>query len=137
MTEKNESLTASNHMLSEKAITWEPRRVANAIVRKIARAVYNGKYGLAWNEFYRELMYQTGISVGQRGAGKNESGLDTIRDEEWPKVMKVIASLACHYCIDVVEVTNEKVVEVYSLDRVETENGIRYNTGIMRTIRSA
>ena len=135
--QKNESLVMSNRMLAEEAATWEPRRVTNAIMRKIGKAIFNGKYSLAWNEFYRELMYQTGITVGVRGAKKNESGLDSIKDEEWPRVMRVVAAIACNYCIDVVDVTNEKVVEAYQLDRVMTENGIRYNTGIVRTTRLA
>ena len=47
----------------------------------------------------------------------------------------MVAAIACHYCTDVVDVTNEKVVEVFQLDRVMTENGVRYNTGIVRTTR--
>ena len=132
--DQNTSLSRSNRMLAENAIIWEPRRVANAIVRKIGKAIYNGKFCLAWNELYRELLYQAGISVGQRGAEKKtDSALSTIRDEEWPKVMKVLASMAYHYCIDVVDATNEKVVEAYQLDRIETTQGIKYNAGICRT----
>ena len=134
LTDQNTSLSMSNRMLAESAVTWEPRRVTNAIVRKIGKAIYNGRFSLAWNELYRELMYQTGISVGQRGGEKkNDSALSTIKDEEWPQVMKVLASLAYHYCIDVVDVTNEKVVEAYQLDRIETPQGIKYNEGICRT----
>ena len=135
--QRNESLVMSNRMLAEEAATWEPRRVANAIMRKIGKAIFNGKYSLAWNEFYRELMYQTGITVGVRGAKKNESGLDCIRDEEWPRAMRVVATLGCRYCIDVVDVTNEQVVKAYQLDRVETDHGVIYNTGIVRTTRLA
>ena len=134
---RNESLVTCNRMLAEEAVTWEPRRVANAVMRKIGKAIFNGKYGMAWNEFYRELMYQTGISVGNRGAAKNESGLDAVRDNEWPQDMRTVAAMGVRYCIDVVDVTNEQVVEDYQLDRVETENGIKYNTGIMRTTRLA
>ena len=76
---------------------------------------------------------QTGISVGMRGSMKNETGLDSIRDDEWPRVMRVVAAIAYRYCIDVVDATNEKVVEAYQLDRVETESGVRYNKGIVHT----
>ena len=137
LAQRNESLVTSNRMLAEEAVTWEPRRVANAVMRKIGKAIFNGKYGMAWNEFYRELMYQTGISVGNRGAAKNESGLDAIRDDEWPQVMRTVAAMGVRYCIDVVDVTNEQVVKAYQLDRIQTENGIKYNTGIVRTMRLA
>ncbi|MBQ8986386.1 MAG: hypothetical protein IJ100_03960 [Lachnospiraceae bacterium] len=137
LAQRNESLVMSNRMLAEEASTWEPRRVANAVMRKIGKAIYNGKYGMAWNEFYRELMYQTGISVGNRGASKSESGLDAIRDEEWPQVMRTVAAMGVRYCIDVVDVTNEKVVEAYQLDRIQTEKGIQFNTGIVRTTKAA
>lgn len=90
---------------------------------------------MAWLEFYRELKYQTGISVGCRGEGKNASALSSIKDEEWPTVMKVLASLAYRYCIDVVAVTNEYVVDAYKLDRIETPEGVKFNGGICRTSR--
>lgn len=138
LTRLNESLAASNRMLAEEAVVWDPQRVTNAIVRRIAKVIYGGKYGLAWNEFYRELMYQTGICVGQRGSSKkNASALSTIKEEEWPKVLRTLASLGCRYCIDVIDVTNEKVVEKYGLDHVDTEEGIIHNTGIVRSRRLA
>ena len=135
LTRLNQSLVMSNRMMAEETIIWEPRAVANAIIRDIGGRIFNKKYGLAWNEFYRELKYKTGISVGQRGNGtKNESALSTIHDDEWPKVMKVLAAMGVRYCIDVVAVTNQLTVDHYGLDRYEDEDGIRFNTGIARTI---
>ena len=133
LSRRNDSLTASNKMLADGISAWSPSRTTNAIIRKIGKSIYGGKYGRAWNEFYRELKYQTGICLAQRTNGK-DSELSAIRDEEWPSVMRTVASLAYRYCIDVVDVTNESVVREYNLDRVETPNGVLYNKGIVRTI---
>lgn len=131
--EKNSALTASNKMLADGVSAWSPSRTTNAIIRKIGKSIYGGKYGRAWNEFYRELRYQTGISLTQRNHGR-DSDLSAVRDEEWPDVMRTVASIAYRYCIDVVDVTNESVVRKYNLDRVETPNGVLFNGGIVRTV---
>ena len=131
--EKNSALTASNKMLADGVSAWSPSRTTNAIIRKIGKSIYGGKYGRAWNEFYRELKYQTGISLTQRSHGR-DSDLSAVRDEEWPDVMRTVASIAYRYCIDVVDVTNESVVRKYNLDRVETPNGVVFNGGIVHTV---
>ena len=131
--EKNSALTASNKMLADGVSAWSPSRTTNAIIRKIGKTIYGGKYGRAWNEFYRELKYQTGISLTQRSHGR-DSDLSAVKDEEWPDVMRTVASIAYRYCIDVVDVTNESVVRKYNLDRVETPNGVVFNGGIVRTV---
>lgn len=133
LAKRNNSLNASNKMLASGICTWGPNRTANAIIRKIGKTIYNGKYGLAWNEFYRELKYQTGINLIRRGGG-TKSDLSTVRDEEWPSVMRTVASIACRYCIDVVDVTNEDVVREYKLDRVETPEGVVFNRGVLHTV---
>ena len=133
LAKRNDSLSASNRMLADGVSAWSPSRTTNAIIRKIGKSIYGGKYGRAWNEFYRELKYQTGISLTQRANGR-DSDLSAIRDEEWPDVMRTVASIAYRYCIDVVDVTNESVVRKYNLDRVETPNGVLFNGGIVRTV---
>lgn len=52
-----------------------------------------------------------------------------IRDDEWPKLLKVAASLCYDYCVDVVYATNEETVRAYNLDTIETEFGVRKNRG--------
>ena len=133
LSKRNDALTASNKMLADGVSAWSPSRTTNAIIRKIGKTIYGGKYGRAWNEFYRELKYQTGISLTQRNNGR-DSDLSAVRDEEWPDVMRTVASIAYRYCIDVVDVTNESVVRKYNLDRVETPNGVLFNGGIVRTV---
>ena len=131
LAKRNCSLELSNKMMAEEALLWDPQRVCNAIIRRVAQVAYYGKYGAAWYDFYHDLQYQEGIYVGKRGGGsKNASALSTIKDEEWPRVMRVLASTAYRYCIDVVDVTNEVVVEAYELDRVQTEDGVRFNRAI-------
>lgn len=96
------SLQEMNAMLAEKSLVWEPRRTLNALVRAIAAAVFDHRYSQAWDRFYRELKYRTGINLTSRSAAKGGRVLDAVRDEEWPQLMKVIASLCYDYCIDVV-----------------------------------
>ena len=134
LTTENKALAASNKMMAEAQLTWDPRRTTNAIIRKIGSSVFGGKFSRAWLEFYRQLQYQQGISVAGRGGKKSDSSsLDMIRDDEWSKVMKVLASVAYYYSIDVVAATNEFVVAAYQLDRIETPEGTKYNEGICRT----
>lgn len=123
------SLQEMNAMLAEKSLVWEPRRTLNALVRAIAAAVFDHRYSQAWDRFYRELKYRTGINLTSRSAAKGGRVLDAVRDEEWPQLMKVIASLCYDYCIDVVHTTNEETVAEYNLDTIETEYGIRHNRG--------
>lgn len=134
LAKRNSSLELSNKMMAEEALLWDPQRVCNAIIRRVAQVAYYGKYGAAWYDFYRDLQYQEGIYVGKRGDGsKNASALSTIKDEEWPRVMRVLASVAYRYCIDVVDATNEVVVEAYKLDRIQTEDGVLFNRAIVKS----
>ena len=124
------ALSEVNAMLSEKAMVWEPRQTLNALIRAIAASAFNHKYSTAWDRFYRELKYRTGILIGQRrGVRTGKPALDAIRDEEWPQLMKVAASLCYDYCVDVVYATNEETVRAYNLDTIETEFGVRKNRG--------
>lgn len=134
LAKRNSSLELSNKMMAEEALLWNPQRVCNAIIRRVAQVAYYGKFSAAWYDFYRDLQYQEGIYVGKRGDGsKNASALSTIKDEEWPRVMRVLASTAYRYCIDVVDATNEVVVETYELDRIQTEDGVRFNRAIVKS----
>ena len=109
---------------------WDPRRTLNALIRAIAVAAFNHKYTLAWEKFYRELKYRTGIHICNRAAYSNGCALDAVREEEWPHLMKVAASLCYDYAVDVVYATNEETVRQYNLDTIETEFGIRHNQGM-------
>lgn len=124
------ALNEVNAMLSEKALVWEPRRTLNALIRAIAASAFDHKYSAAWDRFYRELKYRTGITITKRtGFRAGKPALDTVREEEWPQLMKVIASLCYDYCVDVVYATNKETVQAYNLDTIETEFGIRKNRG--------
>lgn len=119
-----------NAMLSEQSFVWEPRRTLNALIRAIAASAFDHKYSAAWDRFYRELKYRTGITIACRsGVRAGKPALDCVRDEEWPKLMKVVASLCYDYCVDVVYATNEETVKAYNLDTIETEFGVRKNRG--------
>ncbi len=124
------ALNEVNAMLSEKALVWEPRRTLNALIRAIAASAFDHKYSAAWDRFYRELKYRTGITITKRtGFRAGKPALDTVREEEWPQLMKVIASLCYDYCVDVVYATNKETVQAYNLDTIETEFGVRKNRG--------
>lgn len=132
---QKEQLNEVNAMLAERAMVWEPRRTLNALIRAIAHAAFNCKYSLAWERFYRELKYRTGITIARRTSNNSKQPLDTIKDSEWPQLLKVAASLCYDYCVDVVYAANEETVRQYNLDTIETEFGVRKNRGtiIMKT----
>lgn len=124
------ALNEVNAMLSEQALVWEPRRTLNALIRAIAAAAFDHKYSAAWDRFYRELKYRTGITITRRDSFRSgKPALDAVRDDEWPQLMKVIASLCYDYCVDVIHATNAETVRAYDLDTIETEFGVRKNHG--------
>lgn len=124
------ALSEVNAMLSEQSMVWEPRRTLNALIRTIAAAAFDHKYSAAWDRFYRELKYREGILIARRsGVRDGKAALDSVRDEEWPQLMKVVASLCYDYCVDVVHATNRETVQAYDLDTIETEFGVRKNQG--------
>jgi len=131
LTKEKESLNEANAMLAEKSLVWDRRRTLNALIRKIAATVFDHKYGAAWDRFYRELKYQTGIHVVTRSSRSGKPVLDTVKTEEWPKLLKVAASLCYDYAVDVVHATNAETVRAYDLDTVETEFGVRKNKGVV------
>ena len=127
---ENAALSEANAMLTEKSMVWEPRQTLNALVRAIAATAFDHKYSAAWDRFYRELKYREGILIARRsGVRDGKAALDSVRDEEWPKLMKVITSLCMDYGVDVTYATNAETVRAYNLDIVETEFGIRRNRG--------
>lgn len=124
------ALNAANALLAENALIWEPRATLNALIRAIAAAAFDHKYSLAWDKFYRELKYRTGIHIASRAESKSgRLVLDGVREDEWPRLLKVAASLCYDYCVDVVYATNEETVAKYRLDIIETEFGVRRNRG--------
>ena len=133
LTAQKESVDTMNAMLAERSLVWEPRRALNALIREIAATAFDHKYYAAWDRFYRELKYQTGIHIATRSSRSGKPVLDTVKDEEWPKLLKVAASLCYDYAIDVVHATNEETVRAYNLDTVETQFGIRKNKGVVVT----
>lgn len=132
LTDENAALLDANTMLAEQALAWDARRTLNALIRALAAAAYNGKYSRAWDYYYRELKYQEGICLLRRISRSGEGPLDTVKDGEWPKLLKVAASVCYEFSIDVRQATNEATVQKYNLDTVETAFGVRKNRG-MRT----
>ena len=60
----------------------------------------------------RELKYRTGITITRRKSFRSgKPALDAVRDDEWPQIMKVIASLCYDYCVDADHVTNAETVQ--------------------------
>ena len=48
-------------MLAEKSMVWDRRQTLKALIHEIAATVFEHMYVAAWERFYRELKYQTGI----------------------------------------------------------------------------
>ena len=131
LAKEKESLNEANAMLAERSLVWDKRRTLNALIREIAATAFDHKYAAAWDRFYRELKYQTGIHIGTRASRSGKPVLDTVKDDEWPKLLRVAASLCYDYAVDVVHATNEETVRAYDLDIVETQFGVRRNKGVV------
>lgn len=69
--------------------TWEPKALANALVRKYANYT-NTFYGKAWNELYYDLRYKSGININGRKKKKNQSKFQTLTDNEKQEAIKLM-----------------------------------------------
>lgn len=115
---------------SDEAVVMEPAQALNSIIRTIAMNLFNGRYFIAWDRFNQELKFQTGITMMKRKAiQQGGSYLDAVSEDEWPKLMKVAASLCYYYGIDVTAATNRATVQAYGLDKFDQPIGVRRSRG--------
>lgn len=130
LTETKEELTKTKtayELLLNGAREWGNDSVCNALIRKIAYVQngnrIDGRYQRSvmntWGEFYRELYYSCRIDVKKRKVPKGRSRLASIRDNEWPKVLRVLATMSEDCLVDIVATIKE-----YNASRIEREQAV-------------
>lgn len=108
LTERAAELSAANDALAEQAMIWDDRSVLNALVRAYSNRVHNNVFAKGWNSLYKAAMYDLGINLKNRIVPKGRKGLiDTITQEEFPKIIKLAAAMCQRANIDVGKIINE------------------------------
>lgn len=89
-TKQVKQLKCTNAALTEKIMKWDDRLVLSALIRAYGAGVFKGNMQLAWNSFYKELLYQQHICVKARRAMNSSANtmVELIKPEEWPRVIK-------------------------------------------------
>lgn len=80
-------LEVVNKALSESILDWEDRDKLNSAVRRFVSRT-NVYFPNVWNDLYKELKYGYHIDVKTRDKKKNEPLISTIKEFEWPTVIK-------------------------------------------------
>ncbi len=92
---------------------WGERKIVNALIRKAAVEYdrrhpdgwgYQSAIGKMWKIFYSRLGYKDGMGLKRR---KADSPLNSVKEEEWPAVIRQAAALAEEYDVDIVAVIGE------------------------------
>lgn len=83
--------------------TWEPKDLANALVRKYAQYT-NTVYGKAWNDLYYDLRYKSGISINGRKRKKGQSKFQTLTDDEKREAIKLMIIKMQDHNIDYINI---------------------------------
>lgn len=87
-----DKITADNDALYANIRTLPPRRLVVSMMRSFAQHLHSpNPYALAYNCLYKALRDQWGIEL--RGRKTEGNLLDTVADDEWPKLIKTAATL--------------------------------------------
>lgn len=89
--QRNKDLKETNQALATDILAWEDRASFNRAVRVMA-GMMNTEYKFVFGEIYKELLYKYHINVRSRNGGK-EPYIENIREDEWPKLQKVLAAI--------------------------------------------
>ena len=109
--EKNTALVKDNKMLSNEAVEWDYQTTINRGIRSLAH-IKGIKYGKMWDVLYSMLKYSEHMDLKLRKKKQNtKTVIETIKDDEWPKVMKQFTAICNKWGLSVNEVIN-KVGEV-------------------------
>lgn len=93
--EKNALLTKTNQALVKETNTWDNRKLLNSLIRSYAAACCGGSFAMAWNNFYKTLLYKKEICVSSR-VSKTGIKIDTLSKEELADAVQVAVAM----CID-------------------------------------
>lgn len=111
----NNDLEVENTVLAKKKLVSDPRTIINILIRSYGALRLHGRYGQAWNEFYRRLNDQLEIRVKTRAAyRKIDNALDTIRDDEWEDCVEVAFALVREAGLDGAKLVREYNAEEYA-----------------------
>lgn len=89
--QRNKDLKETNQALATDILAWEDRASFNRAVRVMA-GLMGKDIGLVFDKIYKELYYNFHIDIKNRNGGK-EPYIENIREDEWPKVQKVMAAI--------------------------------------------
>jgi prophage antirepressor-like protein len=107
---KNEELQKVNIALTEQAYEWENRSILNALVRSYALCKCNGVIGVGWNTLYKSIQYHEHINLKIRkghSGDKKKPLIEFIREDEFPKVIKIAVAMCEKAGIDTYKIINE------------------------------
>lgn len=101
---KVNDLEAQLDLVATGTLTWGSRPVANALVNSLAAASH-APIPYTWGRVFRQLRYALGICLENRKP-QTASKISRIREDEWPSVLKLIASLAYEAGVDIPKCLN-------------------------------
>lgn len=105
--EKNKQLEAVNAALVGETNAWDNRTLITHLIRKYGWQQYKQRFGLAWNDFYKNLNYKLHINVNARLAAqdsKEKKALDMLRDSEWVNALKIAVAMCEGIGIDTADI---------------------------------
>ena len=113
---KIETLDNENKILSSEILEWADRKLINAIVRRYAGKVCDGRFDIAWTNFKKELLYKYSINLNSRITKYlNETGkktkpqtLEMLDDSEVSDALKTIVSLCRESSVEIGDLLNNK-----------------------------
>ena len=91
-------------LVAKGTLTWGYRPIANALVNSLA-VMSHAPIPYTWGRVFRQLRYALGICLENRKP-QNSSKVSRIREDEWPSVLKLIASLAYEAGVDIPKCLN-------------------------------
>lgn len=106
---RNEELEKSNIILAGEARRWDYNSIVNRLVRSYARQCCGSRYGVAWDEFHRQLQYKYHINLKQRKPDDVDQGktlISRLKDKEWPLAAQVALAMCKEVHIDTEKVIN-------------------------------
>lgn len=95
--ESNEELTTSNKVFVTNVNTWDYKSILNSLVRVYAMTCFSGRFGQAWNDYFKQLKYKYHIDLKKRKASGeakgNEAIIDLLREDEISDAVRMIVAI--------------------------------------------
>ena len=95
--ESNEELTTSNKVFVTNVNTWDYKSILNSLVRVYAMTCFSGRFGQAWNDYFKQLKYKYHIDLKKRKVSSevkgNEAIIDLLREDEISDAVRMIVAI--------------------------------------------